>query len=186
MKYERAKEVVVSSPIGKKATCYAPVENVRIFILKPGMVPKNLKNKSKYDPNKNVQIWIARLGEKEFMPNHLRILMDLFIKRQQDPKKAKKLFDAMESVYKGGDPEDFKEELVSLKFNDELENSFTDLCLAQLFMIEQDVNYIFGKVNPPRAYLMGYIRMIMRGAEEIDKLLWSSIRHPPRMEFRKG
>jgi len=50
---------------------------------------------------------------------------------------------------------------------------------------EQDINYTHGKIQPPRSFLMGYIRFIKTKQENIDKILWSSIRHPPRNEFRQ-
>ena len=51
-------------------------------------------------------------------------------------------------------------------------------------MAEQDINYTHGKIKPPRSFLMGYIRLIKTQKENIDKILWNSIRHPPRKEFR--
>jgi len=51
-------------------------------------------------------------------------------------------------------------------------------------MAEQEIAYPGGKVKPPRAYIMGYIRIIREGEQEIDKLLWNSIRHPPPIKYR--
>jgi len=53
-------------------------------------------------------------------------------------------------------------------------------------MSEQDINYTHGKVQPPRAFLMGYLRFIKTQEQNIDKILWSSTRHPPRIEFWKN
>jgi len=184
MKYEELKKIILNVPLGKREKIYEIDDSTEIFINKPLEIPKKLKRKERYDPLKNIQIGLSKKGIKEFLPNHLRILIDLNIKNKRDQEKAKILFDAIEDVYEGEDPEKFRGVLISLEFEDEIENSFTDLCLAQLFMLEQDINYDFGKIQPPRSYLMGYIRMIRLKAEEIDKLLWSSTRHPPRKEFR--
>ena len=67
----------------------------------------------------------------------------------------------------------------------QLDSALVNVCCTQLFMAEQDINYTHGKINPPRSFLMGYIRFIKTKQENIDKILWSSIRHPPRKEFRE-
>jgi hypothetical protein len=184
MEYEELKKVILSMPLGERKTVYKIDDSTELFINKPLEIPAKLKRKERYDPLKNIQIGISKKGIKEFLPNHLRILIDLNIKNREDQEKSKLLFDAIEEIYEGEDPEKFRKILISLEFKDEIENSLTDLCLTQLFMLEQDINYDFGGVQPPRAYLMGYIRMIRLKTEEIDKLLWSSTRHPPRKEFR--
>ncbi|MEW6592921.1 MAG: hypothetical protein AB1305_04510 [Candidatus Hadarchaeota archaeon] len=186
MNFESLKKQVVKVKLGERKTIYKIDENTEIFVNKPLKVPAKLKQSQRYDPKNNFQIGLKKSGKKEFLPNHLRILIDLQLKKEDNPKKAEILFDAIENIYNGADTTKYKANLYKLKFNREIENSFTDLCLAQLFMLEQDINYGFGKVQPPRAYLMGYIRMIRLGVEEIDKLLWSSTRHPPRKKFREG
>lgn len=65
-----------------------------------------------------------------------------------------------------------------------LDSALVDVCCAQLFMAEQEIAYPGGKVKPPRAYIMGYIRIIREGQQEIDKVLWNSIRHPPAIKYR--
>lgn len=175
---------ILNMSLGKREDIYFPAKDVVVFVHKPLKVPAQLKNSKKYDPRKNFQIGLTKTGYKEFLPNHLRILMDLNLKNEEDSKKARVLFDAIEAVYEGEDPMKFEKQLKGLVFSRQIETSFTDLCLAQLFMLEQDINYHFGNVQPPRAYLMGYIRMVQLKAEEIDKLLWSSTRHPPRVIYR--
>ncbi|MBW2995778.1 hypothetical protein KY332_00600 [Candidatus Woesearchaeota archaeon] len=184
MDYEKLKKVILDMELDERKTIYKINENIEIFVNKPLKVPTKLKQSARYDPKKNFQIGLRKKGQKEFLPNHLRIMMDLQLKKDEDSKKAKILFEIIEDIFEGKDPLNYKEELNKIKFEKGFENSLTIVCLAQLFFLEQDINYHFGKVQPPRVYLMGYIRMIRLGIDEIDKMLWSSTRHPPRMEFR--
>lgn len=184
MKYEELKRIILDVKLGERKTIYQLNSDTDLFIVKPTSVPTKLKNSSKYDPLKNFQIGLSKKGKKEFLPNHLRIMIDLEFKKQEDKEKAEFLFDVIESVYDGADPLDYIIKINSLSLNERFENSLTIICLAQLFFLEQDINYDFGKVQPPRSYLMGYIRMIRLNIDEIDKLLWNSTRHPPRIEFR--
>lgn len=184
MDYKQLKETILKINLGERKTIYKVDENTEIFVNKPLKVPTKLKNSARYDPKKNFQIGLIKKDKKEFLPNHLRIMMDLELKKREDPEKAKILFDAIEDIYDGKDPFEYKQELIKYNFKKGFEDSLTDLCLIQLFFAEQDLNYVFGKVQPPRDYLMGYIRIIRLNIEEIDKLLWNSTRHPPRIEFR--
>jgi hypothetical protein len=184
MDYALLKQAIIEMHLGERKTIYEIDKNISIFVNKPLTVPTKLKNSKRYDPRLNFQIGLSKKGQDEFLPNHLRILIDLYLKRLENKDNAEKLFDMIEDIYEGADPLKYKDVLNAFKFTLEIENAFTILCLAQLFMLEQDINYGFGKVQPPRAYLMGYIRMIRLGAEEFDKLLWSSTRHPPRTDFR--
>ncbi len=184
MDYAFLKEKILDIEIGQRQNIYSTAKDVVIFVNKPLKVPTKLKQSRRYDAKKNFQIGLSKGGQKEFLPNHLRILMDLNLKNQENKEKAQILFDAIEAVFDGEDPLKFEKQLQALHFDREIETAFTDLCLAQLFMLEQDINYHFGNVQPPRAYLMGYIRMVQLNAEEIDKLLWSSTRHPPRKLYR--
>lgn len=184
MEYKELKKLIINLDLGKTKTIYQIDENTRIFLTKPLTVPAKLKQNEKYDPKNNFQIGLSKKNQKEFLPNHLRILIDLYLKNEHNQKDAEILFDMIEDIYEGKDPENYKEKAQKLNFRLEIEKPFTILCLAQLFMLEQDINYTFGKVQPPRSYLMGYIRMIRLKAEELDKLLWSSTRHPPRVPFR--
>lgn len=185
MDYQGLKEKILAMNLGSKIVFYETGDDTDIFVNKPITVPTKLKQSKRYDPQKNFQIGLRKPGQPGFLPNHLRILIDLYNKKQFNPKNADIMFECIEEVYNGKDPEAFKEKVSKLNFGDKGESPFTILCLAQLFMLEQDINYDFGKIQPPRSFLMGYIRMIKAGTEELDKLLWSSTRHPPRKEFRE-
>ena len=144
-----------------------------------------LKNKD-YDISKNFQIILKNPNEVEFLPNHLRVMIEVNHKVRKNESKSEKFFDMIEQIYLGEDPIKFKDQLKSLNLSEELDPSIITLCLIQLFMAEQDINYTEGKVKPPRAFLMGYLRFIKSKEQNIDKVLWSSTRHPPRKEFWKS
>jgi hypothetical protein len=181
--YETLRKRILAMKLGQKATIYVSGDGTRINVLKPAKVSTNLKNSAKYNPKKNFRILLLKKGKDEFAPNHMRFMIDLDLKRRENPKKASILFNAIEAIYNGADPVKYKSKLFH-RFDGEIETSFTDLCLSQLFMLEQDINYDFGKIQPPKAYMMGYIRMVRTGEFEIDKLLWSSLRNPPPKKFQ--
>ncbi len=106
--------------------------------------------------------------------------------QESNSKDFTRLFEILEEVFNGKDPLDFQEEVDKMNFPMKIDDTMIFLCTAQLFMAEQDINYSDGKVQPPRAYLMGYLRFISTKEQNIDKILWSSIRHPPRQEFWKN
>ena len=182
MNFSELLKVIESVKIGNSKTIYK-LDDVELYIHRPEKLGASLKRKD-YDPKKNFQIFMKTPGKKDFKPNHLRVLLDLHLKHESDPKLSERIFEVMEAVYKGEDPLKFSKEISKMKFRMQLDSAIVNVCSAQLFMAEQEINYTKGKVQPPRAYLMGYIRMIRTGNFEIDKILWSSTRHPPRKEFR--
>lgn len=184
MEFEKLKEIIASLKMNESKTVYELDDGVKLFLHRPEKLGRSLKRKT-YDPKKNFQIFMKKPEHKDFKPNHLRVLLDLHLKRDSDPKNAEKIFDVIEKIYQGADPLNFKSILTNLKFRMFLDSPLVNVCCAQLFMAEQDVNYTDGKIQPPRAFMMGYIRMIRTGEFEIDKLLWNSIRHAPKSEFLK-
>ncbi|MEM4245254.1 MAG: hypothetical protein QXR60_03570 [Candidatus Nanoarchaeia archaeon] len=183
MDYKQLLEVIKKLEFDKPQIIYSFDDGTQLFIVRPRQLGKSLKSKDKYDIKTNFQIFMNKGREKPFRPNHLRVLLDLYLKKVSEPLSAEIIFSVLEEIYKGKDPLDFKEELSPLKFRMSLDSPFINVCCAQLFMAEQDINYIHGKIKPPRAYIMGYIRLIKKGEENIDKVLWNSVRHPPRKEF---
>lgn len=183
MKYQQILDEINSLKVGERKEVYSQ-EGDKVIIFRPKTLGRTLKKKD-YDPSKNFQIILKKSNEKEFLPNHLRILIEVNHKIRGDDKKAEEFFNIIEKIYSGEDPLAFEEQLKKLGLNDELDSSIITLCLIQLFMAEQDINYTTGKVQPPRAFLMGYLRFIKSKEQNIDKILWSSTRHPPRIEFWK-
>lgn len=182
MNFKTAKEKIEKLEIGKSESMYKFNGGVELYVHRPVKLGKSLKRE--YALHKNFQIFMKKPNEKEFKPNHLRILINLHLKNISDPEKAKIIFDILEKVYHGEDPLLYQKELELLNFKMSLDSALVDVCLAQLFMCEQEICYTDGKVKPPRAYLMGYIRLVHSGEAEIDKLLWNSVRHPPLIRFR--
>lgn len=184
MLYKELLETINNVRIEERKNIYRE-DNTDLWIYRPEKLGRSLKSKEKYDVKTNFQIFMRDKNGVAFKPNHLRILLDLHLKLISNPDSARELFYILEEVYNGRDPLEFKNELDKMKFRMQLDTALINVCCAQLFMSEQDINYTKGKVQPPRSYLMGYIRQIKLGQENIDKLLWNSIRHPPKKEFRK-
>jgi len=168
--------------MGNKLSIYTH-ENSEIFIFKPTEIPSHLKRRDNYDPKKNFQIFLNLPNQEPFRPNHLRILLDLYLKKTSDATKADKLFNSFEEIYDKKDPLNFIDDIKDFDFRMQIDNAILNLLSGQLFMVEQEINYTFGKVQPPRAFMMGYIRLIRDTDLEIDKLLWRATRNPPPVGY---
>jgi len=117
--------------------------------------------------------------QPEFLPTHIRLLIDLYIKKESNPNGSKELFKALESTFDGKDPELYVNTLRQIEFAMSLDESEVNLFVAQLLMIEQDFN--FGpnaekksKLEPPREYLMRFIRWIAAGDTQIDRIIFAA------------
>lgn len=118
-------------------------------------------------------------GQPEFYPTHIRLLIDLYIKLESNPDGAKKLFKTLEKVYNGVDPQDYVDELRIIDFPMHLDEAEVNLYVAQLLMIEQDFNFGPGapkksKLDPPREYLMRFIRWIAARDTQIDRIIFAA------------
>lgn len=127
-------------------------------------------------------------GRPEFYPTHVRLLIDLHLKSTSNEKGALKILAALESVYEGDDPLLLVEKVSSLTFPMQLDGPDVNLLYAQLLMIEQDFNYGPGKkassFDPPRGFLMAFIRWVMSGEDQIDKVITAAVRnYPPPKRF---
>jgi len=129
-------------------------------------------------------------GRDEFYPTHIRLLFDLYLKRLSNEKDFNQLFYKLEKVYDGEDPEVFASEVSKLSFPMKLDDPDVNLYYAQLLMIEQDFNYgpqgcKSSKMNPPREFLMRFIRWVASG-EEIDRIIFLAVtRKPPPSKYAK-
>jgi hypothetical protein len=186
MRMEKLKDVVYKLDLEERKTIYSMKDGTEIFVYRPKKPSSTLKH-SDYEPSKNFQIFLHFPDKKEFRPNHLRLLLDLYLKRESDKTKSNIHFNSLEDIYLGEDPLSFKDEIENLEFRMQLDNAMLNLCYGQLFMVEQDINWAERKTEckPPRSYLMGYIRMIHSGGKEIDRLLWSATRNPPPKRLRE-
>jgi hypothetical protein len=130
-------------------------------------------------------------GKAEFYPTHVRLLFDLYLKRLSNEKDGHRLFCAIEKVYDGDDPDVLGSQVLKLNFPMKLDGPDVNLFYTQLLMIEQEFNYgpsgcKKGNVNPPREFLMRFIRWVASGEEEIDKIITNAVRNwPPPVKYAK-
>jgi len=155
---------------------------------------KEREHRTTYESRNNVKVTVAQTGkyskhdyavgliipdQPEFYPTHIRLLIDLYIKRESNPKGSKKLFRALEEVYNGKDPKLYLDELAEINFPMHLDEAEVNLYVAQLLMIEQDFNFGPGapkksKLDPPREYLMRFLRWIAAGDTQIDRIIFAA------------
>jgi hypothetical protein len=129
-------------------------------------------------------------GRAEFYPTHVRLLFDYYLKGLSEPQQARILFTNVEEVYKGTDPEKLIGQVGKMTFPMQLDEAIVNLVYTQLLMIEQDFN--FGpegkresKYDPPRGFLMSFIRWVASGDNEIDKIITAAVRnYPPPVRFK--
>ena len=168
--------------VGDSRTIYTTESGDVFYIKRPEMVTKGLKRK--YDVKKNLQIWVRESNGNEFMPNHLRILMDLDFKRKAHPDLQERLLKAFDAVFYGDDPGVLADSHSDLTFPSPLRQLDYDLYLEQLFMAEQSVGYTHeSQFEPKYLFLHGWIRCVLCGEMEIDRLVWSATRSPPPVRY---
>jgi len=144
--------------------------NVEIWLFRPSKLSARFKD---YDAKKNFQIWLKE-GEREFRPNHMRVLIDLNLRIRSNPKLKEKLLLAFDNVYYGKDPEKELKELSKENFGHFLNSIIVIGILAQLFSIEQEYGYAReSKFDPPNLFFQGWIREFIDNPKEIDNLCMS-------------
>lgn len=118
------------------------------------------------------------------MPNHLRLLIDLELVRRACPEAVKPILKAFDGVFYGQDPLDVFKQVRDISLPSLLRPLDYDLCLEQLFISEQAIGYQKESIFEPKyLYLHGYIRAVLCGDKEIDKLVWSATRSAPASKF---
>ena len=75
MQYKQLLEEIEKLQIGTRKELYEEAED-KIIIFRPEKLGRSLKNKN-YDIAKNFQIILKKPNESEFLPNHLRVLIDV-------------------------------------------------------------------------------------------------------------
>ena len=129
--------------------------------------------------NNDYAVGLIRGNDNEFYPTHIRLLIDLYIKRESNLEGSKKLFKALEGIFNGKDPDDYIDELRKVNFPMQLDEAEVNLYIAQLLMIEQDFNFGPGaprksKMDTPREYLMRFIRWVAAGDTQIDRIIFAA------------
>lgn len=162
----------------------------RVVYTSPEGVQITATQTGKFSP-RDYAVGLVIPGRSEFYPTHVRLLFDYYLKRLSNQERAQTLFEAVEEVYKGNDPEDLEGSVKSLVFPMQLDEAIVNLVYTQLLMIEQDFNYGPGgtkksSYDPARGFLMSFIRWVASGDDEIDKIITNAVRnYPPPVRFKK-
>ncbi|MBN2459065.1 hypothetical protein JXB28_02175 [Candidatus Woesearchaeota archaeon] len=181
MKYKEMLLEIEKIEFDKKHLIYSG-ECEEIYLIRPSKLPKRLKNK--YDLSKNFQIWLKE-GEREFRPNHLRVLIDLNLRARSRPDLKEELLVLFDNVFYGKDPE-MEVELVEKEAFAHYLNSLKVIAiLAQLFLLEQEINYTReSNFEPKNLFLQGWIREFIDSPKEIDNMCMSVCNgQPPKAQY---
>ena len=154
---------------------------IELYIFRPSTLSKRFKD---YDKTKNFQIWLKE-GEREFRPNHLRLIIDLNLRTRSRPDLKEKMLLAFDNIFYGSDPDIELKELEKQKFDHYLNPIKIIGHMAQLLIIEQEHNYHKeSKFEPPTLFLQGWIREAIDNPKEIDNICMSVCsRQPPKSEY---
>ena len=156
-------------PFDNKKTIFKK-GNTEIQLFRPSKLSARFKD---YDVEKNFQIWLKE-GEREFRPNHLRVMIDINLRVRSRPELKEDLLIAFDNIFYGKDPE---KELMNLS-KEKFEHYLNDLViigvLAQLFIIEQEYGYEKESMfEPPTLFFQGWIMEFIDNPKEIDNLCMS-------------
>lgn len=133
----------------------------------------------KFSPN-DFAVGLVSPERTEFFPTHVRLLIDLYLKRVSNREDSNILFCAIEGVYNGEDPTTYASALRSLNFPMQLDDAEVNLYYVQLLMVEQDFNVKENsRVFPGRLFLMRFIRWVYSGNDQIDKIITCAVRNWP-------
>jgi hypothetical protein len=154
---------------GERKVVYVSKEGVEVTATQTG----------KFSPH-DFAVGLVIPGQAEFRPTHIRLLVDLYIKKMSNPEGAHKLFVALERVNFGEDPKKLTGKLKRLNFPMKFDSPEVNLYYAQLLLIEQD--FSFGpetykkqsKLKPPREYLMRFIRWVASGDDQLDRIIFAA------------
>ena len=157
--------------------------NLEIYLFRPSELSKRFEG---YDPKKNFQIWLKE-GERNFRPNHLRVMIDLNLRVRSRSDLKKKLLLAFDNIFYGADPEKELKELSKEKFEHYLNDLIVIGILSQLFIIEQEYGYHReSKFEPPTLFFQGRVREFIDNPKEIDNLCMSVCSgQPPLTKYVK-
>ena len=151
-------------------------EKAMLSILRPSKLKKQFKT---YDVKKNFQIFLTE-GERKFRPNHLRVMIDLFLRSRSRPDLKESLLLAFDRIFYGEDPEIALKKLKKEKFEHHLSSIMNTGYLAQFFLIEQEYAYNReSNYEPPTLFFQGWVRQFIDAEKEVDNLCMSLCRNQP-------
>lgn len=162
-------DVVKKLAFDNKHTVYKE-DNTEVQIFRPSVLSKRFKT---YDVKKNFQIWLKE-GEREFRPNHLRVMIDLNLRIRSRKDLKEKLLAAFDNIFYGRDPLKELKDLKEEKFEHYLNSLPIIGVLSQLFIIEQEYCYHReSNFDPPTLFYQGWVREFIDNPKEIDNLCMS-------------
>ncbi len=175
MKYSEVMEIVKNLPYDTEKLIL-DAEGIKISIIRPSQLPKGFY---KYDPAKNFQIWFQE-GERKFKPNHLRVMIDLYLRSRSREDLKKELLLAFDSIFYGEDPEAAIKALKNEAFEHFLNPLIIIATFCQLFITEQEYGYP-GESNydPKTLFFQGWIRQVIVDSKEIDNVVMSIANNQP-------
>src|SRR3989338_1080673 len=163
MKYEEMLKIVKELPFDTKRTV-CNEGGVEIFILRPSELSERFKS---YDIKRNFQIFLKD-GDREFKPNHLRVMIDLHLRSRSRPDLKEKLLSIVDNIFYKKDLDREIKGLQGEKFEHFLSPLKIICYLHQLFIIEQDYNYNReSKYNPPTLFYQGWVRASIDSGKQI-------------------
>src|SRR3989338_3551973 len=101
LRYDDAFRIVKDLPFDKKQPICREGSS-ELYILRPSKVSARYKS---YDVKKNIQIWLKE-NEREFKPNHLRVMIDLHLRVRSRPDLKRNLLQVFDNIYYHRDPDD--------------------------------------------------------------------------------
>lgn len=173
-------EIVKELEFDKKKVVCAD-QGVEVYILRPSKLSKRFKD---YNIKKNFQIWL-RDGEREFRPNHLRMMIDLNLRTRSRPDLKEKLLTVFDNVFYRKDPDKELEGIENEEFEHFLNPIKVIAYLHQLFIIEQEYCYHReSKFDPLTLFYQGWVREFIDNPKEIDNMCMSvANRQPPLAKY---
>ena len=166
-------------------------DGVTLFVVRPSKPNRALKHK--YDPYRNIQIWMKEGGLPEFRPNHLRVLIDLNFRTRANPEATRSFLKAFDEIHGGRDPQQAIMDLPDEDGSFNLSPLWVTALLAQMFYAEQRLYYPReSKFDPPSLFLHGWVRAFINHHKALDIMCMSVARYQPppakytRKENRKS
>jgi len=176
-------EIVKELKFDRRFAVCEDEDGVELSIFRPSKLSTRFKD---YDVKKNFQIWLND-GERQFKPNHLRVMIDSNLRVRSRPDLKTQLLSIFDNIFYHSDPDKEIERIKDEKFEHFLNSLKIIANLAQLLIIEQE--YCYNKVSdfdPPTLFFQGWIREFIDSPKEIDNLCMSVCnRQPPEVKYTK-